>query len=151
MSETRGKKTLADLTMPSSLRRLVAPPHLTKIQREFFDDIVRSLPSDYFLPSDVPLLCAYCAACDLYQEALAHINEHGQVIEPGINDDGIPGRMYANPSVGLASRHASTMQSLAVRLRLNPSSRISTNSKLQGGLGKPPWDEDDAGGFPACN
>ena len=141
MAENRGRKSLADMITPPSLRRLTPPPHLTPRQREFFIQITQSVAADYFLPSDTPMLAAYCVAVDLYEEACEHINTHGQVLTRE------NGNLYANPSVGLAKQHATTMMGLASRLRLNPASRITAGSAGGKGSGTavPPWEADADG------
>ena len=125
---TRGRKSAASqkvVSIGGASARLEPPEHcrLTEDQRRVWDEIVNSLPGDYFRPGDGPLLAAYCMAADLHWQAYQLVMQHGIMI---CNEDN--GRFYSNPAQQTMLMHASSMAQLAGKLRLCPSARYSTKS-----------------------
>ena len=117
----RGRKGTADrLTVtPIDSERMLAPEHLTDAERTEWEQIVLSLPADYFRPGDIPLLAAFCTASALYKEARAILQEKGMLIA---DERGI---VRANPASQILTAQASSMAQLAGKLRLCPSSRYT--------------------------
>ena len=139
---TRGRKSAAaqKLTLVGAAgARLTPPAHmpLDPDMQAVWDDIVNSLPADYFRPGDGPLLAAYCMATVFYTKAAGEVAHFG----PTLMDD--KGRSYGNPAQQLLVTQASTMAQLAVKLRLCPSARYSTKSAStktdNAGAAKKPW------------
>lgn len=135
----RGRKSVSDLEVVRTISdaRLEAPAHLTEAQAAEWNEIVNSLPADYFRPGDVPLLAAFCTASAIYKEAQRHMEEHGMVI----TDE--HGRMRANPASQILTAQASSMAQMAVKLRLCPSARNSAGKagrdSAGSGQAKRPW------------
>lgn len=131
------RKSVADLSTVAVLSddRIEPPLHLSESQRSEWRAIVDSLPADYFRPGDVPLLSAFCVASALHKQAQAHIEEHGMVLE---NDRGT---MTANPAASILMTQASSMASLAMKLRLCPSARMRQEKAATAGVAssKRPW------------
>lgn len=142
MTAKRGRKSAASESVTSlpgmSSARIQPPEHmpLDDQMRALWDEIVRSLPADYFRPGDAPLLAAYCMATVFYMRAAEEIQEG-----PTLMDD--KGRRYANPAGQLLNTQAAAMAQLAVKLRLCPSARYSTrgaSSKTDNaGAANKPW------------
>ena len=139
----RGRKSINALMTPVELSKLIAPPELSKKQKQFFDEIVNSLPADYFSPADGPLLAAYCAAADHYREALQTVNQQGQILETDA------GKQYAHPAIKLFQSHCATMALLAQKLKLNPAARGVNGHNRPGA--PPPWDTDTQPGEGLAN
>lgn len=99
----------------------------------FLSDVVRSVPSDHFRPADRPLLRAYCKANER-MSALEHL-----IAEQGLVFDG-----EVNPYAKALREEAKLMMSLAVKLRLCPSSRMRADSAALTvvRLSAPPWQVD---------
>ncbi|MEO6711152.1 MAG: P27 family phage terminase small subunit, partial [Planctomycetota bacterium] len=96
-----------------------------------------SLPSDWFRPADIPLLAAYCAASDLYKQALLMIQAEGIVIGDG-------DRRKSHPAANILVTQANSMATMAMKLRLCPSARYSekaANTKASATAGSNrPWE-----------
>lgn len=140
----RGRKSAASqkvVAIGSGTARLEPPEHMAlgDDERRVWDDIVRSLPADYFRPGDGPLLVAYCRATVFFEQAADLVSLHGPMI---LNPDN--GRYYANPAQQLMVTQISAMKMLAGALRLSPSSRYSTKSAStktdNSTRGKKPWE-----------
>ena len=98
--------------------RPAAPATLTKAQKVEWDRIVRSLPPDYFRPSDYVLLEAYCCASVLHRDACKALDAAGFLIET-------MGGPKAHPAVGVVKQASAALASMATKLRLCPSARYS--------------------------
>lgn len=100
----------------------------------FLSDVVRSVPSDHFRPADSPLLRAYCKANER-MSALEHL-----IAEQGLVFDG-----EVNPYAKALREEAKLMMSLAVKLRLCPSSRMRADNAALTVVrsSAPPWQVDD--------
>ena len=116
----RGRKSLADLTVVAiSGGRIKPPASLTPEQVEEWDQIVNSLPADYFRPGDAPLLAAFVVASVFHRRAAEDIEKRGIAL---VDDKG---REYVNPSHQMLTSQASAMAQMAVKLRLCPSARMT--------------------------
>jgi P27 family predicted phage terminase small subunit len=117
---------------------LAPPDDLDELERVQWLAIVNSLPADFFNPSDVSLLAAYCVARAIYVRASRELKA-GTLTVP---DD--KGRPHANPLAAIMTSQASSMAQLAGKLRLCPSSRYSDKSAAtkteSGGSGRRPWE-----------
>jgi P27 family predicted phage terminase small subunit len=137
-----GIASAAELTVVQVMDdRLEPPDGLTDAELSEWRAIVNSLNSDFFRPSDRPLLRAFCAASALYKQALELIRRDGITITVG------NGNKRAHPATKVLSEQAATMACLAQKLRLCPSSRYSPTKAAtltgRGGssAGKPrPWE-----------
>ena len=101
------------------LGRPAAPETMSEAQREQWDAIVHSLPSDYFRPCDFALLEAYCCAAVLHRDACRALEAEGF-----LQDHPMQGRVV-HPAVTVVRQSASAMASMATKLRLCPSARMS--------------------------
>lgn len=125
---TRGRKSVASqkvVAIGATNARIEPPQHMTldADMRQVWDEIVASLPADYFRPGDGPLLAAFCMATVFFTRAAEEVQAHGPMI---LNPDN--GRYYANPAQQLLVTQTSAMAQLAGKLRLCPSARYSTKS-----------------------
>jgi hypothetical protein len=124
----RGRKSAANLTVlqvDGAPYRVQAPPGLIKAERVLFDQIVGACSPKHFTESDASLLVTYCQA----------------VLQAR--------RAARNPKAfHIWEKCAKLQATLAVRLRLSPSTRH--DPKLVGRAatraanfenGRPPWDE----------
>lgn len=99
--------------------RIEPTSELTPEQVLIWNEIVDSLPADFFRPADRPLLAAFCKARSFYNLAAGEMETYGITIE---QDNG---KRLANPAHQILVTQASAMAQLSVKLRLSPSSRIS--------------------------
>jgi phage terminase small subunit len=117
-----GRKSRAELaTRPAYSpvpERLKPPPELTDTARKVFLDIVAATEPRHFHPSDLPLLCRYCEATALAQQAEAALASAGAVIDGA-----------ASPWVAILGQQTKTLQGLSMRLRLSPQARQPNNPK----------------------
>lgn len=117
----RGRKSLADLNVVEvSDARLPPPDGLTEEQTDEWNQIVNSLPADYFRPGDSGLLAAFCVASVFHRRAAEDLETRGISLV-----DAHSGREYVNPSHQMLTSQASAMAQMAVKLRLCPSARMS--------------------------
>jgi hypothetical protein len=100
---------------PSS--RLRPPDELGELERKVFIDIVLNCTATHFIPSDLPLLCAYCRAVVKEREA-------GERLTQAMASDGETDRWLR---IQMAQLKAMGM--LSMRLRLSPQGRSPTNPK----------------------
>ncbi len=91
---------------------------MTPAAKKVWRRIVDELPADYFRPADLPLLRAYCESYSTHLQASKNLKKDGHVIE---GNQG-PKR---NPWFDVQKEAASTMATLATKLRLCPNARIS--------------------------
>lgn len=122
-------------------QRLKPPPELSPAARKLWTDIVSSWPAGHFVVSDTELLKAFCQAAELRDQALAHIQEHGQV---SMSSRGTP---VINPMVTALQTHTSQLATLGTKLRITPQSRLTDRKAGQGartpaGGSKRPWEHE---------
>jgi phage terminase small subunit len=109
---------------------------MSQAAADLWNDIVLSLPADFFQPGDLPLLQAYCTASDRKNQVDAAILKEG-IIHNGA----------ANPGLRISRDEAALMASLAVKLRLCQSSRTRPESASLkvAHSGARPWDAQNSG------
>ena len=107
------------------------PPALPRAARALWRAVMDSTPEDQWRPGDLPLLAAYCRIAVLASEAIAHLEQDGQVDAGG----------KVSPWVKVSSDHGKTLAALASKLRLAPSSRIraEAHSLQQRPAQSKPW------------
>ena len=116
----RGRKSEGDLTVvPLTDARIQPPENLTEEQKAEWASVVDSLPADYFRPGDAPLLAAFCVASVLHKRAAQDIELRGMTVVRHKGDEA------PNPCHQILNSQGNLMATLAVKLRLCPSARIS--------------------------
>lgn len=134
MTTKRGRPSTEDrlAVVPISGARLAPHADLTTKGKKFWTAIVNSLPPDYFRPADVPLLYAYCAATEIKEQADMAVRRNGILING-----------KANPAIKVGNQQGQLLASLAVKLRLCPSTRLRASSaklrRAHSGGGRP-WE-----------
>lgn len=147
----RGKKSLASAltVVPVTAQRMQPPDDMNAGERAEWLSIVDSLPPDYFRPADVALLATFCTARAFCKEAARQMKADGIVLKgpPKMNKDGdVVGhdRDYAHPAAGILAANASALATMAVKLRLCPSSRYSekaaSTKTARGSVKDKPWE-----------
>ena len=94
--------------------KLKAPAALPEPAAALWNRIMRTTPEDQWREADVPLLAMFCRVGLLADDAVAHLEQDGQVDAAG----------KVSPWVKVASDHSKTLAALASKLRLAPASRI---------------------------
>ncbi len=95
---TKPKKNVIHLE-----QRPAPPDTLTERASAFWRQVVDSLPANYLRPADLPLLGAYCLACDRWLEA-----------ERIIADEGLIVGNRPHPALAISDQQAKQMMALAV-------------------------------------
>ena len=132
---TRGRKSAASLQSVALMplrRPPAAPANLCESAVTLWDGIALSLPYDFFRPADIPLLAAYCTAASRKDWLDKQIEHDGIIIQ------GAP-----HPGLRMSRDEANLMATLAVKLRLCPSSRTRPESASlkTAHSGTRPWDD----------
>src|SRR6266567_4473922 len=112
-----GRRTGAHPPLRSAPPAPTAPLDLSDRERAIFVDLVSSVDSAHFLPSDVPLIVAYASAVAQHERAVEALHEQGDVITSG------KGEPRANPWLVVQEKAQRAMVALALRLRLSPQAR----------------------------
>lgn len=147
----RGKKSAASMlnVVQATNQRMQPPDDLDAAERAEWLSIVDSLPPDYFRPADVALLALFCMCNAFCKEAARQMKADGIVLKgpPKFNKDGdIVGhdRDYAHPAAGILAANASALATMAVKLRLCPSSRynekVASTKTARGSVNAKPWE-----------
>ena len=116
--------------------RLQAPGYLSDLQQEAWNEIVDSVPSDWFRPSDVGLLVAFCIASTMHKKAQLLVESEGMTIEDH------HGNMKPHPAFTIMNQQTVVMANMAVKLRLCPSARYDktkAGKELRDVKGPRPW------------
>ena len=100
-----------------AIHRLKPPADLDIEAAFYFHEIVQSLPPGHFIPCDIRTLCAHCHALVALDRANAGIALDGEVQSDRY------GILKATPWVAIRAQALGSIASLAVKLRLTPSSR----------------------------
>src|SRR5262245_10259813 len=102
----RGRKSAAALSVVAieTVPRLRPPPGLAKAEEDLFRLIVGQCAADHFVPSDGPMVVAYCQAVLLSRSAFRQFTETGMGFQTW-------------------QQAARTMATMATKLRLCPHSR----------------------------
>ena len=138
----RGRKSAIEKALSlvdvNPAARPAPPAGMNAVQSGTWRAIVASLPADWIRPSDVPMLAAYCAASETHGLATTALETAAMVL---VADNG---REYANPLIGIQASAANRMSTLAMKLRLCPSTRYradmaSTKAATVGAVAKP-WE-----------
>jgi phage terminase small subunit len=129
----RGRKSAAALAVigvDGNPNRLLPPASLSDAERAVFVDVVTACDPTHFQPSDLPLLCRYCEAAVLGEQAALELRR-GAVV------DGKP-----SPWITIQEKAVRAMVSLSMRLRLSPQSRIDpkTLGRKEAYAGPKPWE-----------
>lgn len=131
-ADPRAEPAVPDLVMPASL---------TQAEVAIWLRITRSVGPGFFRPGDESLLVIYCRTTVQYEELSRKLEQGGMMLEDRL------GRVYVNPAQGAMLRVSNVLASLAVRLRLCPSARLSSKGKLANEAPKPvekrPWEDGD--------
>ncbi len=109
------RKSAAALAVfsPSGIPSRLSPPsHLGARESALFLDLVLSLPSAHFQPSDLPLLCRFVECTALAEQAAAALADNGAVV------DGKP-----SPWIAIHGQMVKALIGLSLKLRLNPQAR----------------------------
>lgn len=114
---------------------LNAPVGLPRPAGALWRRIMATTPEEQWRPADVPLLALFCRVSVLAAEAVAHLEQDGQVDAGG----------KVSPWVKVSGDHGKTLATLASKLRLAPSSRIraEAHSLQQRPAGRVLWERDD--------
>lgn len=117
----RGPPSGASLTVvapPEFQERPKPLPGMTPRAAKVWIDIVAGFPPTWFRPADMQLLRAYCEACALNAKACAQLGKAATVKTA-------MGGTKPSPWNGIRNATAGEMASLATKLRLTVSSRVS--------------------------
>ena len=106
----------------NEIKRPSCPAWLPKHAKQKWRQICKSLPPDFFRPSDLPLLESYCLSYSQVRECQSALEAEGLVIEDH------NGKSVENPHVGIMNKARSSMANTAVKLRLCPNARHSGNA-----------------------
>ncbi len=115
-SSTRGQKMVGiDTTL---VRPKIKPPNdLTPEAKKVWVKLVNSVPNEQFTESDYPVLATYCEVYATMRNALNMLLIEGYVLEDRW------GKPFKNPWAAIANECAGKIPTLAMKLRLSPSSR----------------------------
>ena len=94
--------------------------------------VVNACTADHFNESDIPLMIGYCQVFVQLQRAITELKESPFTI---MADNG---KVSAHPIVAVHKSLSGTLSNLAMRLRLSPSTRISTKAAATGSALPPP-------------
>lgn len=97
--------------------RLTPGPELVPRVARAFQERVASVSPEHFTEADRPVLNVLAAAVVTHADAVAHVEEHGLML-----DNGKP-----NPASKVATDTAKLIASLCTTLRLTPQSRMSAD------------------------
>lgn len=90
-----------------------------------WEDIVGSQAADWFTSGDMPLLEAYCRAFVQYRRVSEQIETANGGLGAEFTVHGAQGGLMPNPVYAVQDRLSRQMATLAVKLRLSQSSRVS--------------------------
>jgi|SRR5215216_7851150 len=126
----RSASSLAVIAVDGKPPRLNPPETLGEPERVLFTSLVAANSPEHFRPSDLPLLCRYCEASILAEQAAGELR-HGAVI------DGRP-----SPWLVVSEKSTRALVALSMRLRLSPQSRIDpkTIARHTPHIGPRPWE-----------
>ncbi len=104
------------------------PRNITPAARKIWKAIAASLPDGHLNDSDIPLFSSYCESLADLENGRAQWREEGSnwtVIHPN-------GTTGADPMLAAIQRQAGVVATLATKLRLCPSSRITAQTAGRG-------------------
>ena len=140
----RGKRSAADLAVVTVIgsERPAPWPALTEAEATYWRNVVDSLPADWFRPSDLPQLAAYCKAAAQQDAAHARLADEDAV------EMNAAGTRVPNPNFRIIAACTQQMAQLAGKLRLCPSARYDEKKAARAGKDAPaakPWEFGKAG------
>jgi phage terminase small subunit len=98
--------------------RLRPPASLGQLEKQAFLDLISRVPAGQFRESDLPLLCRWCEASVMAEQAAGELAAGGMVVD---------GRV--SPWFGIHERATKSLVALALRLRLSPQARADKAPK----------------------
>ena len=124
---SRGRQSAADLssvanTAQALMTRPKPWPGLTERENQLWKQIVNSQAVDWFGPADQPILMAYVRTVALHERVSLESFGAPLLIV------GAAGTQIANPIFGIQNKAALAMASLATKLRLTQSTRMSDHA-----------------------
>lgn len=136
---TRGKTSSAALSVVSvdAQARPEPWPNLSEAEAVYWRNVVASLPADWFRPSDLPLLAAYCKVAARHDAAVARLENEEPVIE-----NVRTGGQQPNANFRIIQQCVMQMAQLATKLRLCPSARYDrqkANTAIKRSPSAKPW------------
>jgi hypothetical protein len=135
---TRGRNAQQPLNVVS-IARSKPPAELTGEQAEVWNQVVNSLPADWFTKGTYPLLVEYCR----HVVSSRRVQQLIQAAEQGEPDDE-SGELYFDVEgydrlLKMAERESRIIASLAVKMRVSQSTYYDERKKRPG-ASKPPWE-----------
>jgi hypothetical protein len=136
----RGPKSAASLAVIGSggiltIRRPDPPRELTSEQTNVWREVLDDLPADWFRPSNLALLEAYC-------RHVVASRRVAQLIEAEEQSDGFTLERY-DFLLRVQEREGRALSSLATRMRLTQQATFDEKKRKPQTLGKKPWEPDD--------
>ena len=139
---SRGRKSVAELTVSNvvPLKSFPPPPgHLSRAQQETWRLVIASRAGDMIAPEAFPVLAEYCRWVENADQVAAAMNK----FKPGWakTDEGLARWSKLQAMQERASR---TVASLAVKLRLPPSTRVHperAGTIERKGVQPKPWED----------
>jgi P27 family predicted phage terminase small subunit len=101
------------------------PDGLSDREKEIFAHLVRSVDSDHFTESDVPIIVAYVQAIGLHERAMQALRRDGEIVVNG------KGGLSASPWIVILEKSQRAMIGLSMRLRLSPASSEREGSRAE--------------------
>lgn len=149
MALQRGRKSAETLSsvanMPLGFKARPGAPAVfgaNSPEAEMWRDIVGGESADWFNEGDLPLLEAYCRAAANYRKVSADADGQPFTLQ------GAQGGPISNPIYRVQDMLAKQMATLAVKLRLTQSSRVTNHQaastakkNAKAGDGRKPWQE----------
>jgi len=134
----RGKPSKAELSVVvlDPTQRQPPPETLDVVEAGIWASIMDSLPSDWFRPSDWPLLAAYCQTAVQYEKVTTELRDAPLTLTAD------NGRIYRHPLLAIQHTAALRLAALAMKLRLCPNSRVRHDATAAKGKQQPatkPW------------
>ena len=139
----RGRKSAAELSVvgvSTSITRIPPPKHLSKKASVTWRKVMASKSSEMIDPEAYPILIEYCRTVEQADNIAAQLEK----FDPSwLKADG--GLKRFNKLLTMQARASATMTSIAVKLRLTPSTRIRADAAARivgraSGTQKP-WDD----------
>ena len=95
---------------------------MPKLAKQKWRQICKSLPPDFFRPSDLPLLESYVLSYSQMRECHAAVEAEGMTLEDA------NGKVYENPNINIMNKAGNRMNMLATKLKICPNARYSGNA-----------------------
>lgn len=120
------RKSAAALSVvpPTPVQRPPAPPELTGDQCVVWDDVVRTMPADWFDPASQPLLVAFCRHTVAARTIARLIDDHHELATT-------PGLKRFDKLCAMLDREHRAMGLLASKMRLCHSANRRIEAKVE--------------------